>query len=229
MKAKILLMLIGSILFLQGCATKVKMTAVASRDQKTAFDGTITSQKKHFVSLSPYNEIDLAKDKAIFMVSIQNGGETPINITNDTISVIFEEIAKKENSDTINIQALDDFIDDLEEEYDNKEKYFIDTNLWGIKNDIEYKTPSPTTEELADLFEDLRTDIERMRLNNEMLREALPDFYIKPQIIMSGDNFSGIVVCDTSDIDSETVYNLRVFVSIDGEVHNFTFKRGLSM
>jgi len=66
-----------------------------------------------------------------------------------------------------------------------------------------------------------------MRENNQLLREALPDFYMKQHTITPGNSSSKIVVCDTRDLDSKTGGNFHVAVAVDGEEHIFTFKRGL--
>ena len=139
MKLKILLILMGSILFLQSCApTQVtKMSAVASSDQKVGHEGTITSQKKHFVSLSPYSELDVAKDKTMFMLVVENCGEDPIKIGYSNISAIFEGNNENRAFKRINVQHYDDFMNDLKEEYSNKEKRYIEKALEDIQLDIE--------------------------------------------------------------------------------------------
>jgi hypothetical protein len=228
MKISIALFLTGSILFLQSCAsTEIpKTAAVPSRDQKVGYEDTITSQKKHFVSLSPYTKLDLAKDKTLFMLTIRNNGKVPINVTNNIISMTFEETAKKGASKKINIQALDEFINDLENESFGQEKHLMETSLERIKYKVEYD--SPTTEELDELFEDLKTDVETSRLTNETLRETMPEFFMKPQTIMPGNNCTGIVVFDTRDLGSQVEGNYKIVVLIDNEEHKFTFNRGLN-
>lgn len=139
MKVQILLILMGSMIFLHSCApTRVtKMVAVASSNQKIDFDGTITSKKKHVVSLSTYSELDVAKDKTMFMLDIENCGEEPINIDYYNISVYFEDDNEKGDLKWIKVQHYDDFMNDIKEEYSNKEKRYIKSALEDIKIDIE--------------------------------------------------------------------------------------------
>jgi len=97
MKFKAMLILLGLVFVLHGCATSQKagMKAVASRDQKAGSDEVLTSQKKHFVSLGPYTDFIVAKDKTIFMLTVRNCGKKSIELNSDSISVAFEERTKK--------------------------------------------------------------------------------------------------------------------------------------
>jgi hypothetical protein len=236
MKVKILLVLMGSILFLQGCASTVKMAAVTASDQKEGYDGTITSQKKHFISISPYTQLKVAKDKTLFMVGVQNCGKEPINISNNNVSVIFEGNNNKDwASKRINIQSVDDFMNDLEKEYTNTEKKFIYSTLENIKLDSESSSSSSSSSS-SDSFDsvetkikDLNNDIITMRDSNDQLRSALQEIVVKsePQAIMPGDTYSGIMVCDTRDMNKEVEGNFKVVVSVDSEKYNFTFKRSI--
>lgn len=250
MKLKILLILIGSILFIQSCAPALKMAAVTTSDQKVAYDGTIISQKKHLVSLSPYRELDVAKDKTLFMLVVQNGGEDSINIDNGNISVMFEGNSEEWLSKSINVQSLNDFLDDLADEYSNKEKNYFYSKLNHIKSKLEIQSAMSGSSSSLDsissssprsssssssgvddivepMIEDLNYDIELMRANNELLRESLKEIVLKPQTIVPDNSYSGIVVCDTSAMDKDVQGNFQVTVSLDGEEHRFTFRRGL--
>jgi len=205
------------------------MAAVASRDQKIGYQETITSQKKHFVSLAPYSELNLAKDKTIFMLVVQNGGEEPIKISYDNISVMFEENTKKGAPDKINVQKFDDFMNDLKEEYSNYEKKYMKAALEDIKTDSEYGSSAVSdSDSLKDKVDDLKKHIVSMRAQNQLLQEGLPEFDMKSQAIMPGDSHSGIVVCDTRAMNDKTEGNFQVVVSVAGEKHKFTFKRNLN-
>jgi hypothetical protein len=229
MKVNILLILMGLILFLQGCAQTVKMAAVASSDQKIGYQDTITSQKKHFVSLSPYSELKkfkLAKDKTIFMLSVENGGEKPIDIGYDNISVIFE--GKNAASNKISLPSVDEFMNDLKEEYSDNEYDYIEDALNDIiiKAETQTSGSSSSTTTLEEDFEDLATDIENMRKQNDLLREVLPPSILNPQTIMPGQDCTGLVVCNTKDMDEKTEGNFQVIVTVAGEEHRFAFNRG---
>lgn len=232
MKIKILFLLTVSILFLQSCATSTttNMEAVASLDQKTAYDGTIISQKKHFVSLSPYPELDnaiteigLAKGKIKFMLSIQNGGEEPIDIGYDNISVIFQGADTDQAPSIINIQSVDDFMADFEKEYYEGEKEFIYSTLYEVWTLCEYGGMDSETSTYE--MQDFKDDLEDMRRQYEVLHEILPGVLLRQQDIMAGDSYTGVVICDTRDLDLKTGGRFRVTVSIDNEEHSFTFKR----
>jgi len=232
MKIKFYLILIGSVLFLQSCATSTttKMEAVASLDQKTAYDGTIISRKKHFVSLSPYPELDnaiteigLAKDKIKFILTVENCGEEPIDIGYDNISMIFEGTGADQASSIINIQSADDFMRDFEKEYYDGEKEFIYSTLYEVSSLCKYGGMDSETATYKML--DFKYDIEDMRRQYEVLREILPGVILRQKSIIPGDSYTGIVICDTRDLDYETEGRFRVTVSVDSEEHRFTFNR----
>lgn len=234
MKIKILLILIGIILFLHGCATstsqKISLTAVTSRNQKLGHEETITSQKKHFVTISPYTELKLAKDKTIFMLAVQNCGKEPINISYDNISVTFEENARNRVSKKINLQLFDNFMNDLKEEYSDNEKKYIKSTLQNIQVSSENSSgSSSSSENLVDEVENLKKRIETMRAQNQAIRETLPEYDMKPQTIMPGKNLSGILVCDPRDLNKDAGGNFQVAILLDGEVHKFVFKRSLNI
>jgi hypothetical protein len=228
MKTKILLILIGSIMFLQCCApTQVtKMTSVASSDQKIAYDGTIISQKKHYISLSPYDELEVAKDKTIFMLFIENCGEDPIKISYNNISIIYEENGVDMPLNRIKVQALDDFLDDLKMEYKYNELKYLKSALQMLKVDSEYGSPaSSDSANMGDKMEDIKRRLESMRLKSQLLQEGLVEYDWKQQTIMPGESHTGIVACDTRDMNSAIEGNFQVTVSVDGEEHRFIFNR----
>ncbi len=228
MNAKRLLILVGAALLLQSCAISptVKMTSVASPDQKTGYDGTLTSQKRHFVSLSPYSALDFAKDKSMFILVVENDGEAPINISNEDISMISEQYGEGLTSKRINVQPFDDFIVDIEKEYNDNEKKFIYSTLY----DIWYLSTNGIidSETATDRLQDLKYDLEAMRRQNEVFREMLPGIFIKPQTITPDSSYTGIVAFDTGDMSSGSAGILQITVSIDGERHSFTFSRSFN-
>lgn len=223
----------GSILLLQSCATQTttKMTAVASMDQKTGYDGTVISQKKHFVSLSPYPELDnaiteigLAKGKIKFILTVQNCGEEPIDIGHENISMFFEDAVTDRASSIINIQSADDFMSDFEKEYYDGEKKFIYSTLYELWTLCKYGGMDSETSTYE--MQDFKYDIEDMRRQYEIFRETLPGVILRQQTIAPGNSYTGIMICDTRDLEPETGGKFRVTVSVDGEEHRFTFNRG---
>ena len=238
----------SSILFLQGCAPsritrikKMEIAAVPSIEQKIGYEETVTSQKKHFVSLAPYSELNVG-NRTIFMMSVQNGGEEPINMSYDNISVIFED--RKGAPININIQSTDNFINNFKMESRLIELNFLRSVLgsfksylgalleessrlysvtnYGMEEDIDRSFVSPFD------AEEKMKEFEMMRSQNQQIIEALPDFAITPQKIMPGDSYAGVVVCDTRQMNPTIEGNFEITVSVDGEEHKFTFRRAIN-
>lgn len=231
MKIKIFLFLAGSILLLQSCATSPTTTisAVATMDQKVGYGDTIVSQKKHFVSFTPYTQLDsavsnigLAQNKTKFMLTVENCGDEPFEFNHKKISVTFVPTAGDTQPTLIKVQSWQDFVDEMDKEYDKNEKQYVYTTLYNLY--MQSEVGIDVTENLGDLV----YDIESMRDQNDVLQEMLPAVIIKQQRILPGKSYSGVLICDTSDLDTALEGNFRILVAIDGEEHRFVFKRGLS-
>jgi hypothetical protein len=80
---------------------------------------------------------------------------------------------------------------------------------------------------MEDDYKDLKIDIENMRAQNNLVRETLPLSALKTQTIMPGEDYGGLVVCDTRDMNDKTEGNLQIVLYVAGEKHEFTFNRGL--
>lgn len=237
MKIKILFVLMMSILFLQNCAPTVKIASVVSSGQKRGHDDSITSEKKHVVSLYHYTKIRMAEDQTIFMVTIQNGGEAPINVSNDNITVIFEGESKDWASKRIKIQSIHDFIKDLERNYMDDELRRIDKIIrktydtleqmaeWEGWSEDEAVAKGIVKKYELEFYRSL-DKIQRMRKEIAQVKDSVYEIMMKPQVIMPDGSYSGILVCDTQDMDSKITGTFRIVVSIDGENHIFNFKHG---
>ena len=233
MKLKILLMFALSVLFLQNCAP-IKIASVASSGQKRGHDDSITSEKKHVVSLYHYTKIRMAKDQTIFMVTIQNGGEAPINFRNDNISVIFEGESEDWASKRIKIQSIDDFIKDLERNYMDDELRKIEKLIRKTEDTLrqlveceeyeEQKKKEIVSKYEFEFYTSLKK-IQNMRKEIAEVKDSVSEIMVKPQAIMPDSSYSGILVCDTQDMDSKITGTFRIVVSIDGEDHILNFKR----
>jgi hypothetical protein len=81
---------------------------------------------------------------------------------------------------------------------------------------------------MEEYYEDLKTDIENMRAQNELVRAALPPSAFTPQTIAAGQEYGGLIICDASVLNDNTEGRFQIAVSIAGEEHRFTFSRGLS-
>jgi hypothetical protein len=230
MKIRIIpaILLICIIFFLHACATsqKVNMKAVASRDQKVGSDEVLTSQKKHFVSLSPYTDIKVASEKTIFMLTVKNCGKKAIDISCGNIAVFFEENGKKGSEKRIGLQSLEAFTKDLKEEYNDYEKKYIKGKLEDLKLDSESSSSvTSDSDNMGDKVQQLKTKIETMRAQNQVIRETLPEFFLRSQTLTPDNSYNGIIVCDPSTMDNKLQGNFLVSVSVDGEVHKFVFKK----
>jgi len=232
MKVKLLWILIGSILFLQGCATSktIKIAPLSTPDQKTGYDDTITSHKKHFVSLSSYNgfmniysKTDFLKDKTMFLLTVQNGGEKPIQVGYENISVLFDGNDKEGALKKIVVQKSNDLLDNWDNEYNDNEKKFVYSVVHYTYLCAEIQACDP-----MELLENLKYNLEAMRRQNQTLRAILPSILITPQSLMPGNTLSGIFICDTSGMDTNMEGKFRIIVSIDGEEHKFSFSRSLA-
>lgn len=230
MKTKILFVA-GSMLFLMSCATAPtqKISAVATMDQKVGYGDTIVSQKKHFVSFAPYTQLDtavsnigLAKNKTKFMLTVENFGDDPIEFSHNNISVIFVPGADNAASQSIHVQSWKEFVEQLDREYDKNERQYLYTTLHEIY--LESEVGLDVTEKLNDL----RFDLESMREQNDVLQEMLPAVVIKQQRILPDKSYSGVLICDTGDLDAAIEGNFRISIALDGEEHRFVFRRGLS-
>lgn len=233
MKIKIIFILMISILFLQNCAQNVKISSVAFSGQKRGHDGSVTSEKKHVVSLYHYTKIPMAKDQTIFMVTIQNGGEAPINVSDHNISVMFEGDSEDWASKRIKIQSIDDFIKDLERNYIDDELRQIDKIIrktydtikqvreWDIDEEVRKMMMKKYEIELSMVLK----KIQKMHKEIAQLKDIVSETIMKPQVIMPDSRYSGILVCDTQDMDPKITGTFRIVVSIDGEDHIINFKR----
>lgn len=240
-KIKILFFLAGSVIFLQSCAAlppTTTLSAAVTMDQKVGYGDTIVSQKRHFVSFTPYTQLDsavsnigLAKNKTKFILTVENFGNDPIEFSPNNISVVFVPKADDAMPQPIRVQPWQEFMEEFDREYDKNERKYIYTTLNGIyaltmfpPNLNAYEIGPGVEERLHDLV----FEIESMRDQNDVLQEMLPSVLITQGRILSGNSYSGLLICDTSDLDAAIEGNFRISVTIDGEEHRFVFKRGLS-
>jgi hypothetical protein len=231
LKIKIFLFLAGSTLFLQSCATSPTTTisAVATMDQKVGYGDTIVSQKKHFVSFAPYTRLDaavsnigLGKNKLKFMLTVENCGRDPIEFSHKKISVIFVPDTDNTEPRSVGVQSWQDFVTEMDKEYDRNEKQYIYTTLYDLY--MQSEVGLDVTEKLGDLA----FDIESMRDQNDVLQEMLPAVIIKQQRILPGKSYSGVLICETGGQDAFIQGHFRISIALDGENHRFVFRRGLS-
>ena len=164
MRIKYLFIILGSIIILQNCVSKppellesdmpgpsrhtVKTVPIASSYQKSGPDGSITSEKKHVVTLSHYTKIKETEGKALFRIIIENRGDEQIKIDNEKVSVIFEDYRKDRPSRNVKFQSSHELINDLDRNYSLYEirtlsgsisnlKYFLTDGQNGLIPEVE--------------------------------------------------------------------------------------------
>lgn len=234
MRIKILLMLLLSVFLLQNCSSKVKIASVATSNQKQDYDGNIISEKKHVVTMSHYKAIPLAKGKTIFLMLLENGSESPVKISKDNLSVVFEGASEGWTYKKIKILSYDEFSKDLERDYYNEETRLISDIIRRVDTtarSIENKENDGQKRNTASMFEirlyNTVYTIENLHKHMKQLKGLLPDLVLKSMTVLPGESISVIVVCDTKDLPKELTGNFQVDLSIDGEDHEFTFKRSI--
>jgi hypothetical protein len=82
--------------------------------------------------------------------------------------------------------------------------------------------------EITDKLRDLVFDLEKMREQNDALQGMIPAIIVKQQRILPGKSYSGVIICDTGDLDASQEGKFRILSAIDGETHGFVFNRALS-
>lgn len=243
MKGKILLLPMFSIIFLHGCTSsrimKMEITAVPSLDQKIGYDETVTSQKKHFVALSPYSKFFIG-NRTMFMMSIQNHGEAPLDISYDNISVTFEDNTENGGTNKINVQSLHDVMNDFEMESRINELSFLLITLKSLGGggmrvaagaSSDPITDTDTYFAMQDNANNLHEGViklKRMHEQNQQILDMMPDIIMSRQIIMPGDSYTGVVVFDTRQMNPTIKGNFKITISVDNEDHQFTFRRAIS-
>jgi hypothetical protein len=235
MKIKLYLILLLSVILLQSCAGRIKTVAVPSLMQKVDYDGAVISEKKNTVTLTHYTEFKHIKHKIIFNLLVQNRGTEPLSIGNENISTEFNETDEDSVPIKLEIQPLDDFLNDLENDYFNAEGRIV-YNIFGdaertadrIKMMEETdRTAKKIAVMFAQRFYSSVDDLEETIRVYEQYEGIVPPLVFKPQTIMPGRSMTGLIVYDTGDIDEEAEGEFNVAISIEGEEHRFVFSRSI--
>ncbi len=234
MKIKLYLMLLLSVALLQSCAGKIKTVARPSLMQKMDYNGAVISEKKHTVALNHYTKFKHIKHKIIFALLVQNRGREPFRIGNENISMEFREKEEVSVPKTLEIQPLDDFLKDLENDYSNAQ-YGIISNLLGdvertgnrIESLYDYDPHSAavTAEMFAPRLLSVADDLDETIRAYEQLEGIVPYLVFKPQTITPGRSITGLIIYDTGDIDEKVEGEFNAVISIEGEEHRFVFSR----
>jgi hypothetical protein len=113
-------------------------------------------------------------------------------------------------------------MDEMDGEYDKNERQYLYKTLYGLYMESEAGL------EITDKLSDLVFDLEQMREQNDVLQEMLPGVIIKSQRILPGKSYSGVLICETGDLDPALEGKFRILVAIDGEEHGFVFNRAVA-
>ena len=236
MKIKLYLMLLLSVILLQSCAGRIRTVAVPSLMQKVDYDGAVISEKKHTVTLTYYTEFKHIEHKIIFNLLVQNRGRESFSISNDNISTEFIETDEDSAPIKLEIQPLDDFLKDLENDYFNAE-YRIISNIFGDTErtadrvELMQETDPEAAEGVAKMWASRFLfsidDLDETIRIYEQFEGIVPPLVFKPQTIMPGRSVIGLIVYDTGDIDEKAEGEFNVVISIEGEEHRFVFSRSI--
>ena len=236
MKIKLYLVLFLSVILLQSCAGRIKTVAVPSLMQKVDYDGAVISEKKHTVTLTHYTEFKHIKHKIIFNLLVQNRGTEPLSIGNENISTEFIESDEDSAPIKLEIQPLDDFMKDLENDYFNAEGRIVSnifTNIGRTADRVEFlqETDPEAAENIAAMWASRFLfsidDLDETVRIYEQFEGIVPPLVFKPQTIMPGRSVIGLIVYDTGDIDEKAEGEFNVVISIEGEEHRFVFSRSI--
>jgi hypothetical protein len=127
---------------------------------------------------------------------------------------------------------MDDFIKDLERNYMDDELRKIEKLIKKTEDTLKELTECEEEQEKKEIvskyefeFYSSLKKIQNMRKDIAQLRDSVSEIMMKPQTIMPDGSYSGILVCDTQDMNSKITGTFRIVVSIDGEDHILNFKR----
>jgi len=215
---------------IQGCGgfKTVEMSAVLSQDQQKGYMETITSQKKHFVSLAPYPVNDPATDATAFILFVKNCGENSIDISTKNISANFFGNTRKWASKSITIFSQEKLIDNLRRVQSSAKWYKISA-LKTVAYHTSDGNGNYTGSDIKTFYDHSvsngATDLKEAVAQKMLLVEEL---VLQPRTLQPGEGGGGLVVCDTGGINSKSEGSFRFVVSVDGEQHEFTFNRSFA-
>lgn len=214
MNWKIIPVAIVIVFSIQGCGgfKTVEMSAVLSQDQQKGYMETITSQKKHFVSLAPSAENFPASSDTAFILFIKNCGEDPIDISTQNISAEFFGNTNKGASRSIAVLSYDELMNRLRRKQSRIRNLVISTE-WATAPMTPYHTITTYRTEARSYT----TTARQMQLVEELVLQS--------KTLFPGEGGGGLVVCDTNAMNSEVEGKFHVLVSVNGEQHEFTFSR----
>lgn len=227
LKSKRLINFILLFFIFQGCTSidKTKLAVVALSDQKTDPYGAVVSDKKNMISISCYSDLDFMKDCIIFKSIIKNGGEMPIKISSNNISVSFKENSKNWEPKKVHVLTLDEFIRISEDNFQDDEVERINKILQEMEKTAREMDGAYDRKAIAEMFAFRFIKIvDRIHLKHDQFngRDVI---YLKEQNIIPGESISAIFACDTGKILPGIKGEFIITILMDSEEHNFTFLR----
>ena len=204
----------------------MEMSAVLSPEQHEGYKETITSQKKHFVSLAPYRENNPASSNTAFILFVKNCGDHPIDICTQNVSAEFFGNDPKWISRGITVFSPDDLMRVLEIEQHSNEvaaRSSVKTYNYYTYDAYGNITGSRTATRLEPRYHSAVGILHEVKLGMQMVEELV----LQPQTLPPGEGGGGLVVCDTRAMNSKIEGNFHLIVSVNGEQHEFTFSRRL--
>jgi hypothetical protein len=228
MRVKAFRFLLISSLLLQGCGAfkTMEMAAVTAPEQQEGYRGTITSQKKHFVSMAPYREHVPPDGNTSFILFVKNCGEAPIDISNQNISAEFIGNDPEWSLRDIAVLSPDDLLRTLElQQWRNTvaAKSAIRTQTYYTYDTDGNITGSYTQSIVEPGYQYAAESANRASDQIRMVKELV----LQRQSLQPGAGASGLIICDTSDMNARVEGDFHMVVSVDGEQHDFTFTRRL--
>ena len=113
------LLFISMILMMSGCAVQfMEMKPEPNGDQRVIYiDGrkTIVSEQKHYVSLSPFQELNNASGKTSYVVYIENLGQNEITVGSDNVSVNYVSLNEPSTNGTIHVQSYSELMQEVDD------------------------------------------------------------------------------------------------------------------
>jgi hypothetical protein len=227
MKFISLILTVAFIICIQGCTVSrpLKISAVASPEQEVGYKETITSQKKHFVSVAPHSERFFSRSKASFILYIKNCGDSPIEIGTHDVIVGFSECIDDGDPRNINSPSAGDPTYPLNRDFPKIEAAaYKKSSTQIIRTPYVFGNTAYITWR-SDIPEKslIRTIANQYRFGRQ--REVAKKLYFRPQTLLPGESESGLLVCDTRTMNPNTEGAYKLLVSISDEQHEFIFNR----
>ncbi|MBN1904879.1 MAG: hypothetical protein JW927_07260, partial [Deltaproteobacteria bacterium] len=201
--------------------------------QKVDYDGAVISEKRHTVTLTLYTKFKYIEDKIIFNLLVHNRGRESLNISNENISIEFRKKDEVSAPIKLEIQPLEDFMKDLENDYFNAEgrivaRIFSDIGRTAERIEfIDPKDAKTIVKMWIPKFLSSADDLEETIRVYEQFEGIVPSLVFKPQTITPARSVTGLIIYDTGDIEEKAEGEFNIVIRVEGEEHRFLFSRSM--